>query len=139
MRGVCRLLAAVLLLTQLMVSAYACPGLPQALNAATQAAVAHDGPPAPPTALQPAEHGAACADMHMPADAGFANLCAEHCHQGQQSDAPPLPPLPVVLFAALYLLPTGAPPTAAPARPDVNPARAATAPPLAILHCCFRI
>ena len=44
-----------------------------------------------------------CEDTTGPIDAGFANLCAEHCHQGQQSDHAPALTVPAAMRSALYI------------------------------------
>jgi hypothetical protein len=112
-----------LLFAQLAVAAYACPQLAMAVMSAQ------------------AEQGdmPGCTGM---ADTGQPGLCQAHCASGQQSlDAPVLPP--VAPFAATGLVAilalsetTGAGRPAASQPPLL--ARA-TAPPLAIRHCCFRI
>jgi len=112
----CALLAGVLLLTQWSVAAHACPAM--AAVAAT------------------AEDGAATGPMDMP-DPG---LCIAHCQHGQQSadhaPAPAVPPAPPSAFSDVV--------PALPCEPmcaSIDPPRpqAATSPPLAVLHCCFRI
>ena len=87
-----------------------------------------------------ADQAIACADMAGPMDPDFANLCAEHCHHGQQSDQAATLTVPAALLTALYITPLAPEPFVAP-RPaaDATSALAAAAPPLAILHCCFRI
>ncbi len=81
-----------------------------------------------------------CAGMAGPMDPEFANLCAEHCHHGQQSDRAATLTVPAALLTALYITPLAPEPAVAP-RPaaDTTSALAAASPPLAILHCCFRI
>ena len=81
-----------------------------------------------------------CEDMAGAMDSSFANLCAEHCHQGQQSDHTATLTVPAVLLTALYLTPLAPEPLAAP-RPaaDATSALVAASPPYTILHCCFRI
>lgn len=125
LRSVCRTLIAVVLFAQLAVSAYACPGLVSA--AATSAAA-------------PAIPAMNCEDMAEPMDAAFTNLCAAHCQQGQQSDHTATVAVPVVLLTALYTMPVAPDPCRALRPAAAAPcAGAAAAPPLAILHCCFRI
>lgn len=130
LRSVGRALIAVVLLAQLAVSAYACPGL---LSAAAPSSIdaAAAAPPAPPMN---------CEDMAEPMDAAFANLCAAHCQQGQQSDHTATVAVPAVLLTALYTMPLAADPCGALRPASAAPcARAAASPPLAILHCCLRI
>jgi len=81
-----------------------------------------------------------CDDMAGVMDPSFANLCAEHCHQGQQSDQAATLTVPAVLLSALYVTPLAPEPTAVP-RPsaDATSALVAASPPHTILHCCFRI
>ena len=119
LRTVCRALIGVVLLAQLAVAAYACPGL-------ASAATGHEA--------------IACEDMATPMDPSFANLCAEHCHHGQQSDHTATLTVPAAVLNALYITAAAPEPRAAP-RPaaDATSARAAAALPHAILHCCFRI
>jgi hypothetical protein len=126
LRTVCRALIGVVLFAQLAVSAHACPGLPSA---------------ATPTAVAATDHKLVnCEDMAGPMDPEFANLCAEHCHQGQQSDQAATLTVPAALLTALYITPLAPEPAVAP-RPvaAATSALAAAAPPLAILHCCFRL
>ncbi len=49
-----------------------------------------------------------CADMVMAPDPDFANLCAEHCHYGHQSDHAASLAVPAALLTALYLTPSRA-------------------------------
>lgn len=72
-------------------------------------------------------------------DPTFANLCAEHCHQGQQSDHAATLTVPAAMLIALYTTRLASEPAALP-RPaaDATSAMVAASPPLAILHCCFR-
>ncbi len=107
LRSVCRVLIGVVLTAQMAVSAYACPGL------ATTTAM-----PTPPVASVSGEQKAVvdraavqqavdCADMMAAMDPSFANLCAEHCHQGQQSDHAATLTVPAALLTALYITPPG--------------------------------
>ena len=123
----CRLLAVVLLCAQWAL-AHACPG-------AAAMSVAHTMPA-----------GASMADcdgtmMDDAADAGPSALCAEHCHQGQQSDAVPVLDIPPVDLAILYPLPPPRAVIAAQAQQVATPADALgpAPPPHEIAHCCFRI
>lgn len=133
LRMVCRALVGAVLLAQLVVSAYACPRL--SADAASSA-----------TAAQPMancddmrdDRGDGMAEGSM--DPAFANLCAAHCQQGQQSDQAASLTVPAVLLTALYVTPMRPEPLVGP-----RPAAAATSalvaasPPHTILHCCFRI
>lgn len=139
LRSICRMLIGVVLLAQMAVSAYACPGLaaskmqmsPATAVASDQAGVSDDG------AVQTMAN---CDDMAGAMDPSFANLCAEHCHQGQQSDQAATLTVPAALLSALYITPLAPEPAASP-RPaaDATSALVAASPPHAILHCCFRI
>lgn len=142
LQAVCRALMAVVLFAQLAVSAYACPGMASAaamktpMSATAPAAADARATPTAAPALQTMN----CEDMAGPMDPAFANLCAEHCHQGQQSDQTATLAVPPVLLTALYTTPLAPEPCVAPRPAAVAAcAGAAASPPLAILHCCFRI
>ena len=140
LREGCRALIGVLLFAQLAVAAYACPALLpaarlQAPIESTAVTAVTDGNPA--SAALPVQQAMDCSDMAGPMDTQFANLCAEHCHHGQQSDQAATLNVPAALLTALYATPLAAEPSP---RPAAEPsALAAASPPLAILHCCFRI
>ena len=131
LRTVCRALIGVVLLAQLAVSAYACPGVsPMAgMNLASGAGAA-----APRHAMPD------CEGMTATMDLAFAALCAAHCDHGQQSDHAATLAVPVPLLTALYQTLRAPEPGVAP-RPAAasTSALAAAFPPHAILHCCFRI
>ena len=119
----------VLLLAQFAVASYACPGLNTASPVANaQAAMAL------PTDMPPG-----CDRM----DNESANLCAEHCHAGQQSaDTAAAAMVGVGVAAHLYTLRTDALHAPGSGRPCPAPGArvdAAPEPPHAILHCVFRI
>ncbi len=141
LRSVCRALIGVVLLAQMAVSAYACPGLSSGstMNGSMPAAGSMDGA-AMVLAGAADQRAADCAGMAGPMDPEFANLCAEHCRHGQQSDQAATLTVPAALLTALYNTPLAPEPAVAP-RPaaDSTSALAAASPPLAILHCCFRI
>ncbi|HWW72798.1 MAG TPA: hypothetical protein VN089_22880 [Duganella sp.] len=113
-----------LLFAQLAVSAYACPvvGKPRMLEAASMANMP------------------GCTDTGM--DKSSAALCAAHCDTGHQSaDTSGTPVVqPFVPCNLEVVLPRveRAPPSLASSLESV-PLTRATAPPLAIRHCCFRI
>lgn len=138
LRSVCRLLIGVVLLAQMAVSAYACPGL-TAIKGQMAPTAAMAGDQLGVTDVVAAQTLANCDDMAGVVDPSFANLCAEHCHQGQQSDQAATLTVPAALLSALYLIPVAPEPIAAP-RPaaDAMSALVAASPPHAILHCCFR-
>lgn len=142
LRSVARWLAGVLLLAQLAIASYACPGVAAALALGTPlpaASVAQQ-----PGASQPGSNAMAaampdCSEMAGAPDPGSANLCAEHCKYGQQSDQTPTLVVPAVSLMVLYTTapaPTLALPRAATATLE---ARLAAPPPHAILHCVFRV
>lgn len=141
LRRIARLLIGVVLLAQMTISAYACPGL--ATDAATKAAMSGDatvGDGAGEASASPAQQMPNCEDMMGSMDPSFANLCAEHCHHGQQSDHAATLTVPAVVLNALYLAPLAPEPIVALRQSaDRASALAAASPPLAVLHCCFRI
>lgn len=142
LRTICRALIGVVLFAQLAVSAYACPGLSPSSGMKMQMAgpAASDGG-SPDAAMATADRQAPnCEDMAGPMDPEFANLCAEHCHHGQQSDQAATLTVPSALLSALYVTPQVPEPVAEP-RPAANATSAlvAASPPHTILHCCFRI
>lgn len=142
LRSVCRALIGVVLLAQMAVSAYACPGLASGamMNMPAVSPVPTGGEASQDVAAIAADQAIACADMAGPMDPDFANLCAEHCRQGQQSDQAATLTVPAALLTALYMTPQAPEPFVA-TRPAAaaTSALAAASPPLAILHCCFRI
>jgi hypothetical protein len=143
LRLVCQGLIGVLLFAQMAVAAYACPALSSTASMDMQmsSAGASGGDLrdiAMPAASRPV---ADCADMAGPMDGPDANLCAEHCHYGQQSHQVPALTVPVALLTALYVTPLVPEPISTPRLVAAAAAGmlAAAAPPHAILHCCFRI
>jgi hypothetical protein len=142
LRTICRALVGAVLFAQLAVSAYACPGrsatatMQAQMSAAASSGVESIGA-AMAGSVQPPM---SCEDMAGPMDPDFANLCAEHCHHGQQSNQSATLTAPAALLNALYIAPLAPEPLFAP-RPAAAVANAlvAASPPLAILHCCFRI
>lgn len=136
-RSIARMLAFVLLASQLAISAYACPALAGAprVAAATLDATAEEAAAESAPAPMPG-----CSGMAAALDPDSANLCAEHCKLGQQSHDVPNVAVPIPVLTALYALslsPVLAPaPRPAAARLD---ALVAASPPLAVLHCVYRI
>jgi len=134
-RLVARLLVGVLVLAQVALSAYACPVMPagsaSGMATATMAGEGTrpervvDGMPAEAWRLDPAQ----------------PNLCAAHCQSGQQNvDGKPASSAPPALPAGFYPAVQWAPlAISAPAPAWLEPPSPAASPPLAILHCCFRI
>lgn len=142
LRRVARGLVGVVLLAQLSIAAYACPGLSSALQASRQATDFGTpmSEPADAATLRMVEQAPACDDMAGAMDPTSANLCAEHCKYGQQSDQASTVNVPAAALVALYALPM-APQTAPPPRPAAASMSAlvAASPPHAILHCVYRI
>jgi hypothetical protein len=129
LKRIASLVAMALLFAQLAVAAHACPVDAEGL-------VKH--------APSAATVGAASPDCHESSDATdatLANLCAEHCKQGDQSERAHFTlAVPPALLNPLYATPSVAP-TVVPARQ----ARAwlsvlvAASPPHSIAHCVLRI
>ena len=134
-RFIARLLIGVLVFAQVAVAAYACPvmstgsfsglsGPAPQMGQSMTSAMRFDGMPG---------------GSHL--DPSLANLCAAHCQSGQQNaDGKPAPTVPPALLASLYPVVPSTPrahPTLA--RTAVDDPPPAASPPLAILHCCFRI
>ena len=106
-----------LLFAQWSVAAYACPSLAPQEREMTD-----------------------CAGMMMSQhDEAAPNLCAEHCHYGDQGDQPRTH-APAVSQASLYTIPALRAVTE-PAWRGISSSGliAARPPPHSILHCCFRI
>ena len=141
------MLMGVLLFAQLAVASYACPRL-GGMDSMTMSMSTSKSGVAPvrvwaavdaPPALQPTGMPPDCDQI----DPGAANLCAEHCHQGQQSaDTAPLPAVSAGIATFLYSVPIEPQHALGSGRScpatDASVA-AAPEPPHAILHCVFRI
>ena len=135
------MLIGVLLFAQFAVASYACPGLKGQGSMSTgkaetvmSVAAADDAVAAEPAAMPPG-----CYQL----DPDAANLCAEHCRQGQQSaDTVSAPVVGLGIPTFLYSLPLEPQHSLGSGRsfpaPDARLA-AAPEPPHAILHCVFRI
>lgn len=124
---ICRFMIGVILLTQLSIAAYACPGLTPSMGGASVIATSEMPKTMP-----------GCDQMAAQMDKAFPNLCAEHCHQGDQSDQTHAPVLPAVALISLYTVESAhADDPTWPSLAEYLP-RAAAPPPLSILHCCFR-
>ncbi len=116
-----------ILFMQFAVAAYVCPGLP----------MGQVNKHIPTSAASANTDMTGCIKM----DAEQPNLCVGHAQAHEQSlDKPELPHVqafvPVELVATLNLEATGRP-----AAVQLEPAllTRTTAPPLSVLHCCFRI
>lgn len=142
-RVVARVVAGVVLLAQWSISAYACPGLSPAAQASQQPQVAGTPQAADPD-VTAASIGMVlvppCGDMTCAMDPDSANLCAEHCKYGQQSDHASTVNVPAAALVALYPVPMALEVVLAP-RPAAAAMSAlvAASPPHAILHCVFRL
>ena len=138
-QNVSRLLIGVVLFAQLAVASYACPGLKVMGSAGNGGAATAMHEQVMDTAAEPAVMSPGCDQM----DPDAANLCAEHCHQGQQSaDTANVPAVSLGIPTLLYSLPLE--PQCSLGSGRSFPARdacldAAPEPPHAILHCVFRI
>lgn len=143
-RRVARWMVGVVLLAQMSIAAYACPGIASALQRIPQATAVGSMPMAEPadTAAVPVSAPAPpCDDMTGAMDPAAPNLCAEHCRYGQQSDQASTVNVPVAAaLVALYATPVVREPVPPP-RPAaaLTSALVAASPPRAILHCVFRI
>jgi len=132
LKRIASVLACALLCAQMAVAAHACAkAAPAALTAQTTTAADSSGDGAMP-------------DCHEPmgaTDPANANLCAEHCKQGQQSDRASLAmAVPPALLNALYETPAAAtPPRARPMAGAWLSALVAASPPHALAHCVLRI
>ena len=71
-------------------------------------------------------------------DQGSKNICQNHCLATQQTLEINKVPVVAALEPAVLVVPVAAAVSAA-ALPRSKPAERAGAPPLSILHCCFRI
>jgi hypothetical protein len=138
LRSLSRVLIGVVLMAQVAISAYACPGL--AMTTMPLASASSDSDQADVNQGSAVRPMVNCQDMDGATDPSFANLCAEHCRYGQQSDQVPTLTVPPALLIALYFTPVAPEPIAVPhPAADATSALVAASPPLAIRHCCFRI
>ncbi len=144
LKAICRALIGVVLFAQITVASYACPGLEGMMVMASAAATT--------TTLGEASSGASAGEQaSMPPgcdqmESGPTNLCAEHCHQGQQSaDTASVPAVGVGVPTLLYSLPLNPQHTLDVLGSGRSQSAfeaslvAAPEPPHAILHCVFRI
>lgn len=134
LRTVARCLVGVLLFAQMAIAAYTCPGLASAMAGDAQR---RDASVTPMAMAAPMVN---CDDMAGSMDPASANLCAEHCKYGQQSDHVPTLVVPVAVLNALYATPL-VPEAAPPSRPAAATLSALVAafPPRTVLHCVYRI
>ncbi len=138
LRGLARGLIGVLLFAQLAVAAYACPGLAAKAPDAAMASVGATMDATMDATMHAQMPG--CDGMVGAMDPESANLCAEHCKQGQQSDQASTLTVPVAMLTALYTTTPSLPGNASP-RPTAATLSAlvAASPPHAVLHCVYRI
>lgn len=141
-RAFARCLACVLVLAQLFVAAYACPRLAatpdvMAADAAVMGVVDATGDVGGAAASVPM---AGCTGMAAALDQDAANLCAEHCKAGHQSADVPTPSISAPLLTSVYVL-LPAPVPVPPSRPGARTldALVSASPPLAVLHCVYRL
>ena len=127
-------LMGVLLFAQLAVASYSCPRLGGMDPASMAVSMPESMSESMSVGMAPG-----CDQL----DPEAANLCAEHCHQGQQSaDTAASPAVSAAIPTLLYVIPTE--PQHVPGSGRSAPAvgdsvAAAPEPPHAILHCVFRI
>ena len=140
LKAVARGLIGVVLLTQMMISAYACPAMSQLAVKQISAASVSANEQSNENPDLPMAQMSNCEDMAGAMDASLPNLCAEHCKVGQQSDHAPSLDVPTVTLTPLYVTPQ-VPVMAPPQRPAAATLSAlvAASPPHAILHCVHRI
>lgn len=139
---IARGLIGVLLFAQLSIAAYACPALSSGAMDTDSVALmqmAGETTAVVDASVDAVTQSPPCGDMVGMTDAGSANLCAEHCKFGQQSDHASTLTIPVALLAPLLLTPW-APEATQPPRPAAASLSAlvAASPPHAILHCVYR-
>ena len=138
LRTICHALIGVVMLTQMAIAAYACPGVARSAAMTMQMQMA--SVTASDSDVADASPAMDCEGMTGPMDPDFANLCAEHCHHGQQSDQAGTLTLPTVLLTALYDTSPAPVLGASPGHVvDAASGRVAAVPPHALLHCCLRI
>ena len=138
-QSISRLLIGVVLFAQLAVASYACPGLNVMGSVGNGGVATAMHGVVTDTAAEPAAMPPGCDQM----DPSAATLCAEHCHQGQQSaDTASVPAVSLGIPTFLYSLPLEPQRSLGSGRSFPAPDAcldAAPEPPHAILHCVFRI
>ena len=132
-KSISLVLMGVLLFAQLAVASYSCPRLGGMDPASMTVSMTVSMPESMSVGMAPG-----CDQL----DPEAANLCAEHCHQGQQSaDTAASPAVSAAIPTLLYLIPTEPQhvPGSCRSAPAVDDSvGAAPEPPHAILHCVFR-
>ena len=128
-KSISLVLMGVLLFAQLAVASYSCPR-PGGMD------------PSSMIVSMPESMSVGMAPGCDQLDPEAANLCAEHCHQGQHSaDTAASPAVSAAIPTLLYLIPTEPqhlPGSGRSAPAVVDSVVAAPEPPHAILHCVFR-
>lgn len=141
LRLLSRMLVAMLLYGQMAIAAYACPGQmsPAGMDPAAASIGATVGKPDSAATSSSNAQAGDCDGMLGTMDPSTSKLCADHCNYGHQSDQTPNLTVPAVLLSPLYVAPP-MPLPSMPAQPTAElSALARGSPPLATLHCCFRI
>lgn len=131
-------LVAMLLMAQMAIAAYACPALLSEASGQI-APLVERGRLA--DAVMPMAQSSPCDEMVGATDLSSANLCAEHCKYGQQTDKAPTVNVPAAVLNALYASPLVRdlvpPPRSAGAATES--ALVAASPPHTVLHCVYLI
>lgn len=142
-KQICRALIGTLLLAQVSAASYACASMSdQAVTPATASTESSSQAPVMSGMAMPAAVPSRVADALGLLDADAPAQCVEHCRFGQQSNAStPAPAVHAAFMLPLYaILPVPAATMFARSRAAfVRPMATAAPPPLAILHCCFRL
>jgi hypothetical protein len=141
LRSFAGMLIGILLFAQMAVAAYACPSMASIMDVKQSAMAFVDGNSGDSTGTVASNQITNCEDMAIGTmDPQNANLCAEHCKVGQQSDKTSTLTVPAGLLMALYFAPL-VPAPMAELRPTAatQSALVAASPPHTILHCCFRL
>ncbi len=140
-RAIGRLLIGVLLASQWLLAAYACPG-ERGGEAGTQRTAAVFGATDEEASAVGAAATAAMVDCESMAamDAAAPNLCHGHCQQGQHSDQTSVPVLTAAVAGGFYvLLPAPSSRLQRLSGGSAPDRFCAAFPPHATLHCCLRV
>ncbi|MBX9727458.1 MAG: hypothetical protein K2X31_00990, partial [Sphingopyxis sp.] len=95
LKAMARGLIGFVLMTQMVISAYACPSAANMQMAAASVSTDERGTA---NADMPMAQTSNCDDMAGAMDTASPNLCAEHCKVGQQSDHAPTFNVPAVVL-----------------------------------------
>lgn len=142
-RWLCLAMVGVLVFAQSSIAAYACPAMSGSAQDAMSSASAVEsvGEAKSTDAMPAAVDSTVSSSAPEQMDPSSPAMCAAHCDYGNQSaDHASAPTIQAALLTTLYTLPGLTVPIGR-ARPlfDQPSPQAASSPPLAILHCCFRI